>query len=335
MKLFMTVGMILSLAVPSCAQQAQLPWGDAAGVPQTQGEKISEMPPVPGYEDPPAAREAEKPVQDVQPVEAPPASPEVKEPVQNVPPAQMPPAAQGPVRYVQAIPLLSKAAAGDGSLVLRKHEVEKGETLSRLSDKYYGDPLKWGAIFNANIDKISNPDLIYPKEEITIPVIIDTVKTGPFSAEGADGAAAGKSSSRTAGKVNITDFELTDLSMEMPEDQKEWFAGNTAVVPETWQEDGVIIARIGAGAEEENESLTVPGDSVRIRVLNPDSFRIGERISVYMKGAAAYDKKTNMKLGRELQKTGVLEVLSVDKNIVKARIAESNTTVDNGQVIKR
>ena len=49
------------------------------------------------------------------------------------------------------------------------HTVEKGESLSKIAKRYYGDAKKWRAIFDANRDKIENPDLIFPGQEFTIP----------------------------------------------------------------------------------------------------------------------------------------------------------------------
>ena len=233
-----------------------------------------------------------------------------------------------------------------GSAVTKKHEVVKGETLWGLSDKYYGDPFKWGRIYNANLDKISDPDRIYPQEEIAIPEITepasaalpapDEMMTLP-AAEAADPVAAPAKEvpPPAAEKVSVPASAPANLSNGMPEDQTEWAAELPTIVPTNWQADGVITAKINNGTDDETDSLTEPGDRVRIKVRNPASFRPGDIISAYMKGAVAYDKKTNKKLGLELQKTGILEVLSVKKNIVKARILKANTSVDNGQVIKK
>lgn len=254
------------------------------------------------------------------------------------------------------------ASAGEGGfIVAKKHEVSKGETLWDLSYKYYGDPFKWGKIYNANMDRISDPDRIYPGEEIEIPEMAETVKpvplrtaetreaaepAAPAAAEGTvetpveEGApavvaeAAKDHALPASGKAAAPVPETTDLSMEMPDDQKEWAAGITTIVPENWKEDGVIISKMDAGTDSENDSLTSPGDLVRIKVWKPASFQPGERIYAYMRGSVAYDKKTIKKLGLELQKTGVLEVLSVEHNIVNARILNSNTSVDSGQVVK-
>ncbi len=51
------------------------------------------------------------------------------------------------------------------------HKVEKGETLSKISKKYYGDANKYQEIFKANTDKLKNPDLIQIGQELVIPKI--------------------------------------------------------------------------------------------------------------------------------------------------------------------
>lgn len=47
--------------------------------------------------------------------------------------------------------------------------VQKGDTLWALAAKYYGSGAQYTKIYEANKDKISNPNLIYPGQELTIP----------------------------------------------------------------------------------------------------------------------------------------------------------------------
>ncbi|MCT8339819.1 LysM peptidoglycan-binding domain-containing protein [Luteirhabdus pelagi] len=49
------------------------------------------------------------------------------------------------------------------------HTVEKGESLSKIAKHYYGDPMMYQRIFEANRDKLDNPDLIHPGQELIIP----------------------------------------------------------------------------------------------------------------------------------------------------------------------
>lgn len=49
------------------------------------------------------------------------------------------------------------------------HVVQKGETLSKISQKYYGDPNLYMKIFEANRDILKNPDLIKIGQKLRIP----------------------------------------------------------------------------------------------------------------------------------------------------------------------
>ena len=53
--------------------------------------------------------------------------------------------------------------------VYHRHVVKSGESLSKIAKHYYGDPMKYKQIFEANTDKLKNPDLIYPDQELVIP----------------------------------------------------------------------------------------------------------------------------------------------------------------------
>lgn len=49
------------------------------------------------------------------------------------------------------------------------HVVESGDTLSKISQKVYGDPMKYNAIFEANKPMLEHPDKIYPGQTLRIP----------------------------------------------------------------------------------------------------------------------------------------------------------------------
>ncbi len=55
--------------------------------------------------------------------------------------------------------------AGDGKFVT----VEKGDTLSAISKRVYGDANKYNVIFEANKPMLKSPDLIYPGQVLRIP----------------------------------------------------------------------------------------------------------------------------------------------------------------------
>lgn len=52
---------------------------------------------------------------------------------------------------------------------VKTYVVKSGDTLSKISKEFYGDANKYMDIFNANKDKLSNPDKINPGMELVIP----------------------------------------------------------------------------------------------------------------------------------------------------------------------
>lgn len=51
----------------------------------------------------------------------------------------------------------------------RTHVVAKGDTLSSIARKYYGDSSKWKTIFNANRNRISDPNRLTVGTKLIIP----------------------------------------------------------------------------------------------------------------------------------------------------------------------
>jgi len=51
------------------------------------------------------------------------------------------------------------------------HDVVRGDTLSAISKKYYGDANKYNVIFEANKPMLTHPDKIYPGQKLRIPAL--------------------------------------------------------------------------------------------------------------------------------------------------------------------
>jgi nucleoid-associated protein YgaU len=61
------------------------------------------------------------------------------------------------------------AQADSASGAARSYTVKSGDTLSGIAKREYGDAGQWKRIFEANRDRIDNPDLIHPGQELKIP----------------------------------------------------------------------------------------------------------------------------------------------------------------------
>ena len=60
--------------------------------------------------------------------------------------------------------------AASGNLRYEQYTVKKGDTLQKISRKFYGTTKKWNSIFEANRDVLKGPDKIYSGQVIKVPV---------------------------------------------------------------------------------------------------------------------------------------------------------------------
>ena len=66
-------------------------------------------------------------------------------------------------------PAIGVTHASDTSCGSRTHVVKKGETLSHIAQHYYGKASEYQKIFQANRDKLSDPDKVREGVELKIP----------------------------------------------------------------------------------------------------------------------------------------------------------------------
>lgn len=100
-------------------------------------------------------------------------------PASQVQPAQPQPApfVPGPVtqpepnvpRPEPKIPTIGQPQPQPQQPPVRTHLVREGETLSDISERYYGTPHQWQKIYKANRSVIKDPDHIYPGMKLVIP----------------------------------------------------------------------------------------------------------------------------------------------------------------------
>jgi nucleoid-associated protein YgaU len=82
------------------------------------------------------------------------------------------PAASDLIADIQAPAAAAAAAAGAAgapSSAARTYTVQPGDSLSKISKQFYGDANKYMKIFEANKDKLSDPDKVKVGTELLIP----------------------------------------------------------------------------------------------------------------------------------------------------------------------
>ena len=63
----------------------------------------------------------------------------------------------------------SSASSGSSAAESKFYTVKSGDTLSKVSKEFYGDPNRYNAIFEANKPMLEHPDKIYPGQVLRIP----------------------------------------------------------------------------------------------------------------------------------------------------------------------
>ncbi len=61
------------------------------------------------------------------------------------------------------------SSASSSSQRQRRYTVRPGDTLSKISREYYGDPNQYSRIFDANRSVLDDPNTIRPGQELVIP----------------------------------------------------------------------------------------------------------------------------------------------------------------------
>jgi nucleoid-associated protein YgaU len=69
----------------------------------------------------------------------------------------------------QASATMTAGAAASGGQNQRQYTVKPGDTLSKISREFYGDPNQFRKIFDANRNVLSDPDRISPGQQLVIP----------------------------------------------------------------------------------------------------------------------------------------------------------------------
>jgi nucleoid-associated protein YgaU len=57
----------------------------------------------------------------------------------------------------------------DDNKYTQYYEVKKGDSLSKIAEQYYGDPMLYPRIFEANKDILKDPNKIKPGQKLRIP----------------------------------------------------------------------------------------------------------------------------------------------------------------------
>ncbi len=253
------------------------------------------------------------------------------------------------------------------------YTVIKGDTLWDISQKNYKNPYLWPSVWDVNKSTVTNPDIIYPGQMLSIPSLEDAKKMAPAvvipsipsqvekvadikplktlkteeavveeniqtndseSEVSMDAinesqiAVVGLKEEKLAPAAEFQE-ELPDVENVSLKKEPEDALSEAKIVNVSFKPDGTIVGMKGA------KLLISQGDIVYISV-DPGMFSKGDRLSIYRKSGKVEHPERGKKLGVELIKIGLVEILEKPSaGACAARVLRSSEPVGlNDWVIK-
>lgn len=185
------------------------------------------------------------------------------------------------------------------------HKIVKGDTLWDISGKYYGDSFKWPIIWKYNT-YINNPDLIFPNDNILIPLLSSNGET--LSIKKADEIKIGK------GKNDIKNSG--DSQFVEPKKPLYKYLSDFETVLENIPPNRVI-------ATEGAKFYVSDNDILRVSVDDNNTFAVGEKIA-FMNFISKVDK------GYMFKVSGYGVVEKVEKNNVIVTVSKAYDSLSKG-----
>ena len=98
------------------------------------------------------------------------------------------------------------------------YTVKKGDSLSKIAKRFYGDAMKYPQIFEANRPMLSDPDKIYPGQNLRIPKVEGTYSSSLATYEVQPGDTLGKIAKSELGDASkyMAIYEANDDILDDP-----------------------------------------------------------------------------------------------------------------------
>lgn len=195
------------------------------------------------------------------------------------------------------------------------HTVVRGDTLWDLAGTYYQNPWDWRRIFEANRDKIRDPNLIYPDQVFVIPgreAAVTGVEVEPAepAAEPAPAEPQQAAPRRIGRTVFYQDTTATGTGVMRGGTMDHIAVSRDMVYSAPWlvrlEEEPAHTGRLTEYAGGANTTATPRGyDRVRLQ-LDDASVQVGDRVLTYRV------VRTIEKVGRVVAPTGVITLTELE-----------------------
>lgn len=191
-----------------------------------------------------------------------------------------------------------------------EYTVVEGDCLWKIAKQFYGNPYMWKLIYNANIDKIKNPDLIYPGQVFYLPEL-DTTKQEETT--------------------TVTQTQEQQLQ-EVVSEEKSVQGETQPVFPKVISKnDFKQVGKIVAG--EEKKFVYIDYDVVKLTLEQGCNVEPGQVLGVYHRGPSLYDLNLAQVKPDQLSLVAKVKVINVEKGEVLCEIIRAYSPVTIGDLV--
>ncbi len=89
----------------------------------------------------------------------------------------------------------------------RHYTVRPGDTLSSIAQRFYGNPADWRGLYQANRSVLTNPNVLYPGQVLSVPYQLPAAGTATSTAAATSGSMVLTSSASLSGTLSCAGLE--------------------------------------------------------------------------------------------------------------------------------
>lgn len=219
------------------------------------------------------------------------------------------------------------------------YTVVKGDTLWDIAKRFYGNPFLWQNIFEANENKIKNPNLIYPDQVFIIPEIVKKKLEGETLPKE---ESASEQHEEEGNEENVVVVESSMERVSTPQkstknmsEEKLTIEQEKSAVEDTEKvifEDTKLVGKI---VFDKKRFMYTDGDIVKIRLSCEEDISVDEVLYVFHKGKSKYDLSLKDVSDDEMIMVGKVRVLEVNGNIIKAEVVRCYSPLSSGDFVAK
>ena len=211
--------------------------------------------------------------------------------------------------------------------------IQKGDTLWDISQGQLRDPFLWPKLWQAN-QRIKNPDLSYPGNQIVIPAELAKPQKATETA-----AAPSAPAPETPGTVATAETPphpaAVPQAVEAPSGE-----APTVIVGGPWLRAMSPTIRIVlppsarvVRAKEKGKVIMAEPDEVYLAPKDGGSFTIGQTVMVYRPVKKVYHPVTGKFMGTLIRPLALAQVSAVEKDVTVTRIRRSIDYIQKGDLV--